>query len=121
MTEAGVMKEPCVEISAEASKLLRTVRDGSGHKRVYVFLDDAGCCDSSNTFVTSSSARLGIRDWVKVLDLEGVAVYGDERFLRTAKGGTLVLDVYPCDAASDSLSLETNYGKRLYAGLGTRP
>lgn len=115
----SMANRPQVRISPEASKLLRAVKKASENRDVYVFLDDAGCCDSSNAFVTSSSARLGSSSWVRMLEAEGVTVYGEKRFLKTAKGGTLVLKAGQCDALSDSISLETRHGKRIYAGLET--
>lgn len=104
-----------VKMSPEALSVLNSVKDNCETKRVYVLLDDAGCCGASNAFVTCSGARLNTDNWVPITEEGGISVYANKMFIKTMKEGTFVLDVGDSDGG-DSLSRETNYGKRLSVG-----
>src|SRR3990172_2862266 len=102
-----------VDISPEAFKLLSLVKNDCEAKRIYVLLDDTGCCSLSNAFVTCRDKRVSNDDWVRIMEEDAIYVYANKMFVKTMTDGTLSLGVGPSDSESDSLSLETNYGKRL--------
>ena len=97
--------QPDVEFTPKAAALLLRMR--AEHPGLMLLLDDTSCCANSNVM-----ARERRPSWpVDLLsDKDGVNVYINPVLGRSLKATRIVIDVM--DFADDSLSLETNYGKR---------
>ena len=95
---------PKVTFTRNAKELLeRMVAD---HPDLTLVLDDSTCCTVSNVFVRNDAPP-----WA-ASRIEGyVPIYVHPSLEKSLKSGRVVIDVL--DFADDSLSLETNYGKRL--------
>ncbi len=93
-----------VSFTHEAKELLKSMIDN--HPDLALVLDNTTCCTVSNVF-----ARIGAPPW-EARRIEGyVPVYIHPALERSLKSHRVIIDVL--DFADDSLSLETNYGKRL--------
>lgn len=99
------MNKPEVSFTPRARRLLDEVR--REHKDLVVLLDDTTCCTVSNVF-----ARAGRPAWQAYTlgDYYGVPMCVHPSLKKQLKGGRITIDVL--DSADDSLSLETDYGKR---------
>ena len=96
---------PDVTLTPKAAALLLKMR--AEHPSVMLLLDDTSCCANSNVM-----ARERRPSWpVDLLsDRDGVQVYINPVLRKSLKSTRIMIDVI--DFADDSLSLETDYGKR---------
>jgi uncharacterized protein (DUF779 family) len=94
-----------VEFTTKAAALLLKMRAERPH--LMLLLDDTSCCANSNVM-----ARENRPSWpIDLLsDRDGVQVYINPLLRKSLKATRIIIDVM--DFADDSLSLETNYGKR---------
>jgi uncharacterized protein (DUF779 family) len=94
-----------VEFTQKAAALL--LRMQQEHWSLVLLLDGTSCCANSNVM-----ARATRPSWpVDLLsDRDGVQVYISPVLRKSLKATRIIIDVM--DFADDSLSLETNYGKR---------
>ena len=97
--------QPDVEFTPKAAALLLEMR--AEHPGLMLLLDDTSCCANSNVM-----ARERRPSWpVDLLsDRDGLQVYINPVLRKSLKSTRIIIDVM--DFADDSLSLETNYGKR---------
>ena len=94
-----------VEFTTKAAALLLRMR--AEHPDLMLLLDDTSCCANSNVM-----ARENRPSWpIDLLsDRGGVQVYINPLLRKSLKATRIIIDAM--DFADDSLSLETNYGKR---------
>ena len=94
-----------VEFTGRAKELLRRIMND--YPNLALVLDDATCCTVSNVF-----ARSGGPPWAaeRLPGNLGVPIYLHPSYERNLKTRRVTIDTL--DFADDSLSLETNYGKR---------
>jgi uncharacterized protein (DUF779 family) len=94
-----------VEFTTKAAALLQRMR--AEYPDLILLLDDTSCCANSNVM-----ARENRPSWpVDLLsDRDGVQVYINPVLRKSLKSTRIIIDVI--DFADDSLSLETDYGKR---------
>jgi uncharacterized protein (DUF779 family) len=97
--------QPDVEFTQKAATLLLRMR--AEHSSLMLLLDDTSCCANSNVM-----ARVTRPSWPVdlLLDRHRVQVYISPVLRKSLKATRIIIDVI--DFADDSLSLETNYGKR---------
>jgi len=95
-----------VRASRSALELLEEI--AGTHPRLYLLLDDSGCCGPGNVFLQSDPPRAVYRllGWVGE-----VPVYAEPRFLRGAGARDVALDVR-ASPVDDSFSLEAGRGWR---------
>ena len=98
--------QPDVEFTTKAAALLLRMR--AEHPSLMLLLDDTSCCANSNVMVRKSRPSWPVD---LLSDKDGVQVYINPALRKSLKATRIVIDVI--DFADDSLSLETNYGKRL--------
>jgi uncharacterized protein (DUF779 family) len=96
---------PDVAFTSKAAALLLKMR--AEHPALMLLLDDTSCCANSNVM-----ARESRPSWpVDLLsDRDGVQVCINPVLRKSLKSTQIIIDVI--DFADDSLSLETDYGKR---------
>ena len=97
--------QPDVEFTPKAAALLLMIR--AEHPDLMLLLDDTSCCANSNVMARKNRPSWPV-DFLSEKD--GVQVYINPVLGRSLKATRIVIDVM--DFADDSLSLETNYGKR---------
>jgi uncharacterized protein (DUF779 family) len=82
-----------------------------GHPRLFILIDDPGCCSFSSVFVTESSNTIS-SGWEKLWEGDGAEVHINKQFHPYGEGWTTVLDVVS-GVEDDSFSLETAFSERL--------
>ncbi len=94
---------PKIAFTRKAKELLGNII--TDHPDLTLVLDDTTCCTVSNVF-----ARRGAPPWA-ARRIEGyIPVYVHPSLEKSLKSHGVIVDVL--DFVDDSLSLETNYGKR---------
>lgn len=95
-----------VLFTAKAAALLQVIRED--HRKLVLLLDDSSCCSNSSVMLREKEPS-----WpVSILaDIDGIRVCINPVLERSLKSERLLIDTL--DFADDSLSLETDYGKRL--------
>ena len=96
-----------VEFTAKAAALLLRMR--AEHPNLVILLDDTSCCANSNVMVRENPPSWPV-DLLSRND--GVRIYMNPVLRKSLRTARVVIDLL--DFADDSLSLETNYGKRLF-------
>ncbi len=96
---------PTIQFTEVAAGLLQKML--IDHPTLVLLLDDTSCCSNSNVMT-----REGEPSWPVVLlaNINGLRVYINPVLGKSLKADKILIDVL--DFADDSLSLETNYGKR---------
>ncbi len=95
-----------VRFTPNAAALLQRIR--ADHPDVILLLDDSSCCSNSNVMLREKEPSWPVSLLAKI---EGVRVFINPVLERSLKAERILIDAL--DFADDSLSLETNYGKRL--------
>jgi len=98
---------PNVEFTAEAAAFLLRMR--AEHRNLVILLDGASCCANSNVMVRESPPSWPVD---LLSEKDGVPIYVNPVLRKSLPTVRVVIDVL--DFADDSLSLETNYGKRFF-------
>jgi len=95
-----------IVFTSDAASLMARMR--SLYPNVVLLIDDTSCCANSNIM-----ARNGPPSWPTALLAEknGIKIYANPILQRNNTLSQMLIDVM--DFADDSLSLETNLGKRL--------
>ena len=88
-----------------AAALLQTI--SKEHKKLVLLLDDTSCCSNSNVMLRENEPSWSVS---LLAEIDGVRVLVNPILERSLKAERIVIDAL--DVADDSLSLETNYGKR---------
>ncbi len=101
-----VTMQPKVRFTSDAAILLRRIR--ADYPVLVMLLDDSSCCSNSNVML-----RRNLPSWPVslVAEVEGIRIVVNPMFQENVHAEQLLIDAV--DSADDSLSLETNYGKRL--------
>ena len=97
--------QPDVEFTPKAAALLLMIR--AEHPGLMLLLDDTSCCANSNVMARENRPSWPV-DFLSEKD--GVEVYINPVLRKSLKATKIIIDTI--DFADDSLSLETNYGKR---------
>jgi len=99
-----------VELTPQAASLLLGMR--KDHPNLILLLDDTSCCSNSSVM-----ARENKPSWpVDLLfEQDELKVYVNPVLTRSLKADRIIIDAI--DFVDDSLSLETDYGKRLIMSI----
>jgi len=97
--------QPNVRLTPTAAALLQTI--SKEHKKLVLLLDDTSCCSNSNVMLRENEPSWPVS---LLAEIDGVRVLVNPILERSLKAERIVIDAL--DVADDSLSLETNYGKR---------
>ncbi len=105
-----------VLLTPKAAALLQRIR--TDHRALVLLLDDSSCCSNSNVMLREKAPSWPVS---LLADIEGIRIFVNPVLERSLKADRILIDAL--DFADDSLSLETNYGKRLImlAESGTKP
>jgi len=105
---------PNLEFTTKAAALLLRMR--AEHPGLMLLLDDTSCCANSNVMAKESRPSWPVD---LLSDKDGVQVYINPVLRKSLKATRIIIDVM--DFADDSLSLETNYGKRFTMSAISQP
>jgi len=97
--------QPNVRLTPTAAALLQTI--SKEHTKLVLLLDDTSCCSNSNVMLRENEPSWPVS---LLAEIDGVRVLVNPILERSLKAERIVIDAL--DVADDSLSLETNYGKR---------
>ncbi len=95
-----------VQFTPKAAALLQRIR--ADHRDFVLLLDDSSCCSNSNVMLREREPSWPVS---LLANIEGIRVFVNPVLERSLKAERILIDAL--DFADDSLSLETNYGKRL--------
>jgi uncharacterized protein (DUF779 family) len=95
-----------IEITNEAKEVIRELK--KHHPDLSIVIESSSCCSNSSIFVRSNPPNGTV---IYLGEYEGVKVFLDPILKSVLSFNRLILDVL--DFSDDSLSLETNLGKRL--------
>ncbi len=98
--------QPKLEFTPNAAALLQRIR--ADHRALVLLLDDSSCCSNSNVMLREKAPSWPVS---LLAEVDGVRVFVNPVLERSLKAERILIDAL--DFADDSLSLETNYGKRL--------
>jgi len=97
---------PEIRLTANAATLLQRI--ARERQSLVLLLDDTSCCSNSNVMLRESQPSWPV-SLLTVID--GLRVFITPTLERNLKAERIIIDAL--DFADDSLSLETDYGKRL--------
>ena len=97
--------QPDVRFTPKAAALLQRIM--ADHPNFVLLLDDSSCCSNSNVMVREKEPSWPVS---LLTEIDGIRVLANPVFERSLKADRILIDAL--DFADDSLSLETNYGKR---------
>jgi len=103
-----------VRLTERAKDLVRRI--GRDYDRLFILLDDTGCCGPGNVFLQKE--RPG-EPYVTVGTAEGLEIRIHPSFHGDRRGEEFVIDAHVA-AMDDSFSLETRYGYRFILHLDRR-
>ncbi len=103
-----------VRFTPEAAALLQRIL--ADHRDLILLLDDSSCCSNSNVMLREKEPSWPVS---LLADIDGIRVFANPVLERNLKADRILIDAL--DFADDSLSLETNYGKRLIMSAESRP
>lgn len=99
--------------TAKAAALLQGIR--ADHRNLVLLLDDSSCCSNSSVMLREKEPSWPV---TILADMDGIRVCINPVLERTLKPERVLIDAL--DFADDSLSLETDYGKRLIMTTETK-
>lgn len=97
---------PNVRLTPRAATLLQRI--SKEHNKLALLLDDSSCCSNSNVMLRENEPSWPVS---LLAEIDGVRVFVNPILERSLKAERIIIDAL--DFADDSLSLETDYGKRL--------
>lgn len=95
-----------VQLTPSAAALLQRIH--ADHPGAILLLDDSSCCSNSNVMLREKEPGWPVS---LLADIDGIRVFINPILERSLKADRILIDAL--DFADDSLSLETDYGKRL--------
>jgi len=96
---------PNIRLTQKAATLLQRI--SKERRKLALLLYDTSCCSNSNVMLRENEPS-----WpVSLLEIDGVRVFFNPILERSLKAKQILIDAL--DFADDSLSLETDYDKRL--------
>jgi len=103
-----------VRLTPRAATLLQRI--SKEHRELVLLLDDRSCCSNSNVMLRKNEPSWPV---FLLAEMDGVRVFVNPILQRSLKAKEIIIDVL--DFADDSLSLETDYGKRLIMSVDRGP
>ncbi len=100
-----------VQLTPKAATLLQRI--SKEHGKIVLLLDDTSCCSNSNVMLRENEPSWPVS---LLAEIDGVRVFVDPILEKNLKAEQIFIDAL--DFADDSLSLETDYGKRLVMYVG---
>lgn len=101
-----------VHFTTRAAAVLKKIRQK--HRSLVLLLDDSSCCSNSCIMLREREPSWAVSLIAKV---DGVRICINPVLERSLRAERILID--SVDFADDSLSLETNYGKRLIMSVQT--
>ncbi|MGA8903892.1 MAG: DUF779 domain-containing protein [Candidatus Bathyarchaeia archaeon] len=95
-----------VRLTPAAATLLQRI--SKEHEKLVILLDDTSCCSNSNVMLRENEPSWPVSLLAEVGELR---VFVNPTLEKSLKAERITIDAL--DFADDSLSLETDYGKRL--------
>ncbi len=95
-----------IRLTSKVATLLQTI--SKEHKKLALLLDDTSCCSNSNVMLRENEPSWPVS---LLAEIDGVRVFVNPILERSLKAKQIIIDAL--DFADDSLSLETDYEKRL--------
>ena len=105
---------PDVRLTPTAAALLQTI--SKEHRSLVLLLDDTSCCSNSNVMLRESEPSWPVS---LLAEIDGLRIFVNPVLERSLKAEQITIDAI--DFADDSLSLETDYGKRLTMSVEPGP
>ena len=105
---------PGVRLTTTAAALLQTI--SKEHRSLVLLLDDTSCCSNSNVMLRESKPSWPVS---LLAEIDGLRIFVNPVLERSLKAQQITIDAL--DFADDSLSLETDYGKRLTMSVEPKP
>lgn len=103
-----------VRLTRSAAALLQTI--STEHRSLVLLLDDTSCCSNSNVMLRESKPSWPVS---LLAEIDGLQIFVNPVLERSLKAAQITIDAL--DFADDSLSLETDYGKRLTMSADPKP
>jgi len=103
-----------VRLTPRAATLLKII--SKEQREVVLPLDDTSCCSNSNVMLRESKPSWPVSF---LAEIDGLRIFVNPVFERSLKAEQITIDAL--DFADDSLSLETDYGKRLIMSVNRGP